>query len=152
MDTKSLLTNQLYDLTNQLVELASEQRSPGQATVFRMRGTEIANEVKTTIRLLLSLQVDTESKYSEFKDVTAAVLAFLDEAKEPLPELAIMEGIAQGGFRGGRHGTKFVIQKGIRNRLTGTGSKKGILKEINGLIGRGSWDDSRFYLHPSDKN
>jgi hypothetical protein len=83
-------------------------------------------------------------KYARFKSAILAILAYLDEFGSPVPREQLIAALLEGGWRKGDDKAETNLKQSIASFSTGLGRKTGQIKEVNGLIGRGEWDDSLF--------
>ena len=137
----------LAELYGELVELAAScEGSPGER---RKKAIEAIENLKITLKMLSAVRPSpVVGNYSSCSDPSEAVVNFLRNRGWPATEIEIIDGVFQGGFRGGdEENHRLSVDLAIRNRLTGTGSKNkkfGLKGNICGLIGLKDWDDAMF--------
>jgi hypothetical protein len=89
-------------------------------------------------------RVDFDHRFSRHKSAVLAILAYLDEVGKPTQPNVIIEALIDGGWRRGDEKAETNLKQSIASFSTGLGLKTKQIKQINGLIGRGEWDNSRF--------
>ena len=135
------------EILAELVSLAESDEGTGEDR--RRKALELVEELKVTDRMLSSARPSpTLGNYSTFRDPSDAVVAFLRDHGRPATEEEIIDGVFEGGFRGGEKADhRLSVDLAIRNRLTGTGSRSkelGLKGNIDKQIGLKDWDDSLF--------
>jgi hypothetical protein len=135
------------EILAELVALAESDEGTGRER--RRKALELIDELKVTDRMLSNIKPSpTMGNYTVFRDPSDAVVAFLRDLGRPATEDEIIDGVFEGGFRGGEKDEhRHSVDLAIRNRLTGTGchnEKLGLKGDIRGLIGLREWDDSLF--------
>lgn len=85
-----------------------------------------------------------DHRFSRFKSAILAILAYLDEVGRPVTQDDLIEALLEGGWRRGDDKAETNLKQSIASFSRGLGRKTKQIKEINGLIGRGDWDDSLF--------
>ena len=84
-------------------------------------------------------------RYSKYKSAILAILAYLDDAGKPVLQRDLVEGLLRGGWRrGDSKAAETNLKQSIAAFASGLGRKTKQIKIINGKIGRGEWDKSRF--------
>lgn len=83
-------------------------------------------------------------RYSKYKSAILAILAYLDDVERPVSQRDLVDGLLNGGWRRGDDKAETNLKQSIAAFATGLGRKTKQIKMVNGLIGRGEWDDSRF--------
>ena len=73
-----------------------------------------------------------------------AILAYLDEVGRPTEQAVVIGALIDGGWRRGDDKAETNLKQSISSFTNGLGRKTKQIKMVNGLIGRGDWDDSRF--------
>jgi hypothetical protein len=129
-----------------LVRMRDEQlrRLVGMATDKRE-----AERILAQVHLLEKAieQSDPQSdghKYARFKSAILAILAYLDEVGSPVTREQLIVALLDGGWRKGDDKAETNLKQSIASFSSGLGRKTGQIKEVNGFIGRGEWDDSLF--------
>ena len=86
----------------------------------------------------------TDYRYAKYKSAILAILAFLDDVDHAYSQRDLVDGLLRGGWRRGDDKAETNLKQSIAAFATGLGRKTKQIKIVNGLIGRGEWDDSRF--------
>lgn len=83
-------------------------------------------------------------EYARYKRAIDAILACLDKAGRPVPESELIQEIIAGGFRSGDKKGEWMLGQSIRSFTSGTGRATEQIKMLNGLVGRGEWNEELF--------
>lgn len=83
-------------------------------------------------------------EYARYKRASDAILACLDKAGHPMPVKEMIAEILAGGFRHGDNKAEWMLGQSIRSFTNGTGRATNLIKMVNGLVGRGEWEEERF--------
>lgn len=134
-DVRDDLMKMRDDQLNKLVALASDRKA----------ADSILSKFFSLEKALAAVDPPTQQlEYAKYKRATDAILACLDKAGKPLTQDAITADILEGGFRYGDKLAGWMIGQSIRSFTHGTGRATRLIKIVNGLIGRGDWEDERF--------
>lgn len=131
LDVRAGLRRMREDQIRRLASLASNKRE----------AEKIVQEIEVLDRALASYEAPIGSKYGRFKSAITAILAFLDEVSHPVSQDDLIHALVEGGWQRGETDLK----RSIASFINGLGRKTKQIKQVNGLIGRGDWDDSRFH-------
>jgi hypothetical protein len=134
--TEDVLDKQIRDISRQIIALAGEN---GERVRQLLQERDLATAAKESTR-------PSSTRFARIIKPIKAVLAFLDEKGLAAPDDEIIDELLKGGFGGGGEEQRNTIFWSLRIHLNGTAKHKNIIREKNGLIGRGEWDDSRFDL------
>jgi hypothetical protein len=106
---------------------------------------KLFDELQILDRAVNSTSSETESyRYARHKSAILAILAYLDDVGRPVSQRDLVDALLNGGWRRGNEKAETQLKQGIAAFATGKGLKTKQIKIVNGLIGRGEWDDSRF--------
>ena len=120
---------------SKLVALASDKRE----------AERILQQIRVLEQALDSCDAETENlKYAKHKSAILAILAYLNEIGRPVSQTQIIAELLVGGWRHGDDKAETHLKQSIASFVSGLGRKTKQIKQINGLIGRGDWDDSMF--------
>jgi hypothetical protein len=86
----------------------------------------------------------SDYRYSKYKSAILAILAYLDDVDHAVTQRDLVDGLLKGGWRRGDDKAETNLKQSIAAFATGLGRKTKQIKVVNGLIGRGEWDASRF--------
>ena len=86
----------------------------------------------------------SDYRYSKYKSAILAILAYLDDVGHAVPQRELMDALLRGGWRRGDDKAETNLKQSIAAFSAGLGRKTKQIKIVNGLIGRGEWDASRF--------
>jgi len=135
MTARDDLTSLRDECFEELTELISD-RPEALKILKRIRSLE---EAITTIGPPLEL-----SEYAKYKRVSDAMLAHLDKTGRPVSKEELITALIKGGFRRGEKRLEWIIGQGIDSFISGSGRETKLIKQINGLIGRGEWRKELF--------
>ena len=149
-DYKSVIIRHRAEMLRQLADLASEGREKEEAERYRARAANLVNLLAGAERAADALTPpDITTDYAGCKRPIDAIVKYLDERAAPATRKEITKGILKGGFRGGPgivDGIEWRIGRSFDSFIGGKGRASNLIKEINGLVGRPHWEDSRFTL------
>jgi hypothetical protein len=86
----------------------------------------------------------SDYRYAKYKSAILAILAYLDDVGRPVTQRDLVDALLNGGWRRGDDKAETNLKQSIAAFATGLGRKTKQIKIVNGLIGRGEWDKSRF--------
>jgi hypothetical protein len=126
---ESLVADQLQAIRAEIVDLAASDKGTSaerrnKAVVLFGKWDELFTEWDIAQRALSSSE-EPQSEYSITRNV-------------------LIKALADGGFRRGKDNVEWVIGQSINSFLNGRARFTGILKEVNGLVGKGEWPDDLF--------
>jgi hypothetical protein len=131
LDVRAGLEKMRDDQLRKLAALASNKKE----------AERLLREIQVLDRALASyVTPDGAMKYGRFKSAIAAILAYLDDVGHPISQDELIAGLIDGGWQRGETDLK----RSIASFITGLGRKTKQIKQMNGLIGRGDWEDAKF--------
>jgi hypothetical protein len=83
-------------------------------------------------------------RYAKYKSPILAILAYLNDVGRPVSQRELFDGLLRGGWRRGGEKAETNLKQSVAAFTNGLGTKTKQIKIVNGLIGRGEWDESRF--------
>ena len=110
----------------------------------RKEADRLYGELQVLERAAQSTADDGGYKYARHKSAVMAILAYLDEAEHPVLQKQLIDDLVKGGFRMGNDNAETNLKQSIAAFTNGPGRKTKQIKIVNGMIGRGDWDDSLF--------
>lgn len=145
-DYKSIIIRHRAEMLRQLAALASEDRPKEDAERFRVRAANFVKLIEESEVAVKALP-EVTSDYAGCARPIDAIVQYLDQNGNPATRGEITAAILKGGFRGGPgivEGIEWRIGRSFDNFIVGTGRARNMIKEINGLVGRPDWEESRF--------
>lgn len=134
MSTKEILANRLRDLRRQLIVGYKDPRE----------AVSLLDEMDEIQAMLKVSREAVKGEYSASRQPIDAVVKYLREQRAPASKDEIVRAVVEGGFGGGGREQETAVRRSIGVFLNGTGAKTNVIRERNGLIGLGDWEDERF--------
>ncbi len=140
-----VLVKHRASIIKHIIDLAGAGATMHEAAKYREQARKLFDDLETVNRTLAGVADKGDERFSNFIGAIDAIVAFLQERRSPAPKEEIIQGVLNGGFRGGHKGRNAThVGFGISTNLKGTGEGKYIKRAKNGLIGLVEWDDSVF--------
>lgn len=130
----------LLDLRNrylrELVEMARDQAKAEQKL----------QDVFSLERAMAAVQPNKPEAYGAYKRAIDAILDYLDEVNHAVTDRELADNVAERGFRAPSPAARSIVLKSIASYISGeAGRKRKVIREENGLIGRGDWPSEKFH-------
>jgi hypothetical protein len=130
-----------------LVDLASRDRSPGEAKKYAAEAQTILRDLaELDERILASEEAPTGLDYRDDTQVYIAIVRYLTHLGHPASEAEITKELIRGKYPGYRNSRVIAIRVGrcVRSYDTGRGKDNPKLKYKRGLVGLPEWPDKTF--------